>query len=188
MKADTDIDIDVSDRNLALQALHCVPASIGGKEKHNTGVYFQDIPKDPLNGFSTIDYKEAMRLGYFKIDFLNVNFYEGIKDEDHLNSLLDMEPDWDMLLDESVVSQLFHLNNHYKECCSMRPRSVEELAMFLAVIRPAKLHLLGKGWSEIKKTIWDKPTDGKYYFKKSHATSYAIAIVVHMNLLKNLLG
>jgi DNA polymerase III alpha subunit len=31
--------------------------------------------------------------------------------------------------------------------------------------------------------IWTKPSDGSYYFKKSHATAYAVAVVVHMNLL-----
>ena len=31
--------------------------------------------------------------------------------------------------------------------------------------------------------VWTKPTDGEYYFKKAHAVSYAVAVVVHMNLL-----
>ena len=33
------------------------------------------------------------------------------------------------------------------------------------------------------KEVWIKPTDDKYFFKKSHATSYAVAVVVHMNLI-----
>jgi len=30
--------------------------------------------------------------------------------------------------------------------------------------------------------VWVKPTDGSYFFKKSHAVAYAQAIVVQMNL------
>ena len=33
------------------------------------------------------------------------------------------------------------------------------------------------------KEVWKKPENGEYYFKKAHAMSYAMACVVHMNLL-----
>ena len=33
------------------------------------------------------------------------------------------------------------------------------------------------------KEVWVKPKDGEYYFKKAHAVSYAMACVVHMNLI-----
>jgi DNA polymerase III alpha subunit len=55
--------------------------------------------------------------------------------------------------------------------------------MFLALIRPAKKHLIGQAWKEVSKTIWDKNTEG-YSFKKSHAVAYAQLVVVHMNLLE----
>jgi hypothetical protein len=51
----------------------------------------------------------------------------------------------------------------------------------LAMIRPAKRHLIGESWNTVMKTIWTKPTDGEYYFKKAHAVAYATAIVVQMN-------
>jgi hypothetical protein len=54
--------------------------------------------------------------------------------------------------------------------------------MFLAVIRPAKKHLIGRTWNEIAKTVWDKGDDG-YHFKKAHAISYSWLVAVHMNLL-----
>ena len=57
--------------------------------------------------------------------------------------------------------------------------------MFLAVIRPAKKHLIGLSWSEIAKTVWDKNDDG-YSFKKSHSIGYAHLVVVHMNLIEEL--
>jgi len=61
--------------------------------------------------------------------------------------------------------------------------SIPRLAMFLALIRPAKRHLIGQSWADIAKSIWDKNTDG-YSFKKSHAVAYAHLVVVHMNLLE----
>jgi DNA polymerase III alpha subunit len=60
--------------------------------------------------------------------------------------------------------------------------TIPRLAMFLAVIRPAKRHLIGRTWSEVSKTIWDK-VDGEYAFKKSHAVAYANLVVVNLNLL-----
>jgi hypothetical protein len=43
--------------------------------------------------------------------------------------------------------------------------------------------LLGKDWNTVFATVWDKPTDGTYYFKKAHAISYAMAIVLQLNML-----
>jgi hypothetical protein len=31
--------------------------------------------------------------------------------------------------------------------------------------------------------VWTKPETDDYFFKKSHATAYAVAIVVQMNLI-----
>jgi hypothetical protein len=65
----------------------------------------------------------------------------------------------------------------------MKPKSIEELAACLAIIRPAKKYLLGKPWSEVLLDVWTKPTTEEYYFKKAHAVAYAMAIVVQMNLI-----
>jgi DNA polymerase III alpha subunit len=51
------------------------------------------------------------------------------------------------------------------------------------MIRPAKRHLIGKSWKEIMQDVWTKPENADYFFKKSHATAYAVAIVVQMNLI-----
>ena len=40
-----------------------------------------------------------------------------------------------------------------------------------------------KDWKDILAEVWVRPTDGSYFFKKSHAVAYAQAIVVQMNLL-----
>lgn len=63
----------------------------------------------------------------------------------------------------------------------MRPKSYEELAMVLAIIRPGKKHLIGKSWEEISKTVWEATEE--YSFRKSHAISYAVMIGIHINLL-----
>jgi hypothetical protein len=51
------------------------------------------------------------------------------------------------------------------------------------MIRPAKRHLIGKDWTTVMTEVWTKPETNDYYFKKSHATAYAAAIVVQMNLI-----
>jgi len=58
--------------------------------------------------------------------------------------------------------------------------------MFLAVMRPGKAHLRNRPWTEIAKTVWQRPENDKYFFKKSHSVSYSHLVVVHMNLLDSL--
>ena len=62
--------------------------------------------------------------------------------------------------------------------------SIDQLAMVLAIIRPAKRNLLGQPWPTIEKQVWLKPSDDSYYFKKSHAIGYAHVIVLQLNLLR----
>ena len=184
--AKTDIDIDVKDRDVLLEKLKHIPASIikdGEIKKHNTGVYFTDIPVHPFTNSANIDYKEAEDRGYFKLDILNVGVYEKVKNEKHLQELIDQEPDWSLLEHKEIVEQLFHIHNHFDIVNTLKPKSVEQLAAVLAVIRPAKRHLAKKNWNEINNDVWQKPTDGTYFFKKSHAVGYAMAIVLQLNLL-----
>lgn len=188
MKNNFDIDIDFGDRDAALTHLKHINASIAKAEgefaKHATGVYFTDIPHD-IDNQSTIGYKEAEERNYFKVDFLNVSVYEQVKDENHLMKLMLTEPPWGRLLEKEYCEQLIHIGDYWSTIKSLPEPidSIPRLAMFIAAIRPAKKHLLGKSWAEISKTIWDKPTDGSYGFKKSHSISYSHLIVVHMNLL-----
>jgi DNA polymerase III alpha subunit len=181
-----DIDIDFADRSKALALFkHTVASRIEGDElkQHNTGIYATPIPRDVRTGLATIDYKTADERGYFKIDFLNVGIYNDIRDEAHLKQLMETEPLWDLLLQEEFVNLLFHLNGHGETLKKTCPTSVEELAAVLAMIRPAKRHLIGKTWPEIMTEIWIPPETGEYYFKKAHAVSYAVAVIVHMNLI-----
>jgi hypothetical protein len=73
-----DVDIDFANREQALKLFKHVPASIIKDEeieKHKTGVYFQEVPVDPMLGSCSFDFKRAEERGYFKIDLLNVNLY-----------------------------------------------------------------------------------------------------------------
>ena len=182
-----DVDIDFFDRDGVLKLFKHTPASIikdNKIEKHKTGVYFHAIPTDPINEYASLDYKKAEERGYFKIDCLNVSIYKNIKSEQELVELMIQEPDWDMLKDQKIVDQLFHLNGHYNIVSKLEPKNIEQLAAVLAIIRPAKRGLMYKDWVNILKEVWLKPTDGSYFFKKSHAVAYAHAIVVQMNLIK----
>lgn len=188
MKFSSDIDIDVADRDLALSLLQHTAASIARDEKitkHNSGVYFTQIPCNPFTGLSSLEYKQAESLGYIKIDILNVGLYQQIKSEQHLNELIKLEPAWDQLYDQSFCSRLIHIGAHYDTLIQMPEavNSIPRLAMFLAVIRPAKRHLIGRTWKEVAETVWDRPKDGSYYFKRSHSVGYAHLVAVNMNLL-----
>jgi hypothetical protein len=186
MRIDSDIDIDFGSRDELLKLIPHTPASmrnITPVRRHNTGVYVTDIPYDPVNNMSALHYEDAEKRGYFKLDLLNVHVYSQVRDEKHLIELM-CEPDWSKLNDREFVEKLIHLANHYQSIQKMPEpiNSIPRLAMFLALIRPAKKHLIGKRWSEVSKTIWDKEDDG-YAFKKAHAIGYAQLVVVHMNLL-----
>lgn len=181
-----DIDIDFVDREAALKHLDYIGASrLDGDNlvKHNTGIYLHDVPVDAVTGLCQIPYEQAEKEGYFKIDFLNVGIYKGVRNEEHLITLMTTEPLWDLLQQNDFVDLLFHLNGHGDVLKKTCPTSVEQLAAVLAMIRPAKRHLIGQNWTTIMKEVWTRPTTNDYYFKKSHATAYAMAIVVQMNLI-----
>ena len=181
-----DVDIDFYDREKALKLFKHTPASMIKEnkiEKHKTGVYFHSIPTDPVTKYSSIDYKKAEDRGYFKIDCLNVNIYKNVANEQELVELMIQEPNWDMLKDKKIVDELFHLNGHFNIVSKLEPKTIEQLAAVLAIIRTAKRQLMHKYWKDIIQEVWVKPTDGSYFFKKSHAVAYAQAIVVQMNLI-----
>jgi hypothetical protein len=188
MKFNSDVDIDFADRQKVLNIIQHVPATKDdgtGRTAHNTGIYVTDIPVDPFTGRSALDYHEAERRGYIKLDFLNVGLYNQLKSEEHLLELMQREPPWHRLYEQEFCSQLIHVNNHYDTLIKMPEavNSIPRLAMFLAIIRPSKRHLIGRSWAEVAETIWNKPTDNSYYFKKSHSVGYSHLVVVNMNLL-----
>lgn len=188
MKFKSDIDIDVANRDQALTLLKHTAASIikeGKNTRHNTGVYFTSIPVDPFTGRASLDYEAAEARGYVKVDILNVGVYQQITNEDHLQQLMQQEPAWDRLYDPEFCARLIHIGAHYDILIRMPEavNSIPRLAMFLAVMRPAKRHLIGRTWAEVAESVWDKPADDGYYFKKAHAVSYAHLVAVNINLI-----
>jgi hypothetical protein len=186
MRIDSDIDIDFGSRDDLLKLIPHTRAAmrnVNPIRHHATGVYVTDIPYDPVRDMASIDYVEADKRGYFKLDLLNVHVYNQVRDENHLIELM-IDPNWSKLNDRVFVEKLIHLGNHYQSIQKMPEpvNSIPRLAMFLALIRPAKKHLIGKNWKEVSQTVWDKGDDG-YAFKKAHAIGYAWLVAVHMNLL-----
>jgi len=181
-----DIDIDFIDRDEALKYFKHVRAKRvedGKSVKHNTGVYMHEVPFDPENNLCSVPYEEAEDQGLFKIDFLNVSLYKGIKNEEHLNRLMETEPLWDLLEQDDFTDLLFHVNGHGQILRKLKPTTIPQLAAVLAMIRPAKRHLIDQTWPVIMTEVWKKPEGDEYFFKKSHATAYAVAVVVQMNLI-----
>ena len=189
MKVQCDVDIDFANRDDILSKIPHVVASRlekGELKKHNSGIYLQKIPVNPLTGLCAIDYETAELRGYFKIDFLNVSAYKDIKNEEHIIRLLEIEPMWELLHEKDICDQLAHVNGYDQLLSKLNPRSIEELAMVLALMRPGKKHLISKcevsGFESITNEIWVKTPDG-FSFKKSHSVAYAHLIVMQLNKL-----
>ena len=181
-----DIDIDFADRTKILELIKHVDAmqlNHGIPQKHISGIYVTEIPYNPLTNLCTLTYEEAEERGYIKLDLLNMGVYQHVESEEEIDALLSIEPAWERLLDEKFCKQLVHLGSHFNIVKTIKPTNIEEVAIVLALIRPGKRHLLNKPMAEIKKEIWVKPTDGNYFFKKSHSIAYSHLVVLHMNLL-----
>ena len=185
VKFNTDVDIDFADRDDILKLIKHTSAMQNndqGIRRHNSGVYVTDIPYNPLTDTASIDYQTAEERGYFKIDFLNVNVYKLIKDQAHYDELMARDVPWSRLKDKTFFEQVIHIGNHYDLVGELALDTIPRMAMFLALIRPGKRHLVGKTWADISKDICTK-TDDQYFFKKSHAVSYALLVTLHMKLL-----
>ena len=182
-----DIDIDFADRELVLKLIRHTPARQevqGQVRRHNSGVYVTDIPHDPINGCAAIDYEQAEQRGYFKIDFLNMNVYKLVNSPEHYQEMLAAAPPWDRLWqDVNWSKQLVHVGNYTDLLKNMRPSTIPQMAAFISIIRPGKAHLQNQPWKDVFATVWDGNDSQGYTFKKSHSLSYAMLVVLHMNLL-----
>lgn len=178
-----DIDIDLGHRSAILEIIPHVIAMRDNNALHPSGIYIQPIPSNPITNQSTIPYKIASQRGYFKVDLLNVSIYEHVKNEQHLITLMNTTPPWDLLLEQPFSDMIFHLNGHSAILQRMKPSSIPELAAVLAMIRPSKKYLVGKPWPTIFKEVWLPPPNNSFHFKKAHGISYAVATTVHMNIV-----
>jgi len=182
-----DIDIDLADRDQLLRLIRATPArqvTQGQTRRHNSGVYVTDIPRDPVNACSAIDYETAEQMGYFKIDLLNMTVYQLVKSPEHYEQLLAQEPPWSRLCtDPEWAKHLVHIGNYTELLRTMRPDSIPRMAAFISIIRPGKAHLQNQPWEQVFASVWDGDNNRGFVFKKSHAVSYATLVALHMNLL-----
>jgi hypothetical protein len=187
MVMSADIDIDLADRTQLLKLIQHTPARQmhqGQVRRHNSGVYVTDIPQDPVNGCAAIDYNEAESRGYFKIDLLNMSVYQLVRDPQHYERMLNLEPDWARLwTDPAWAAQVVHVGNYTDLLKEMRPDSITRMAAFISIIRPGKAHLQRRPWSEVFAGVWDGDDSQGYTFKKSHSLGYSMLVALHMNLL-----
>ena len=182
-----DIDIDFAERDTILKLIKHIPARLeinNQVRRHNSGVYVTSIPYDPINQCAAIDYETAEQRGYFKIDFLNMGVYQLIKNQDHYQTMLSATPPWQRLwTDTEWARQLVHIGNYTELLRTMKPDSIPRMAAFISVIRPGKAHLQNQSWDKVFQSVWDGDDSRGYVFKKSHALSYAMLVMLHMNLL-----
>ena len=185
-----DIDIDFQSKfnplNVFKKGVQASMVKNDNLTKHPCGVYFQNIATDDITGLAAIPFEEAEVMGYFKIDFLHLSTLDNVKSKQEIRQLINKQPNWDLLLDKTNVSKLFQIHKNHTLLTQIKPRSVQELADAIALIRPGKQHLLERYLSNkqaVRKELYTKPTNG-YYFKKSHAIAYALTIVLQLHLIE----
>lgn len=186
--ADVDIDFFNSAiaKNLFSNAIQASVVKDNNLTPHPSGLYFNPIPIDYDTGLAAIPYDIAEQFGYFKLDFLSNSIYEIFSNQDDLFRCMNIEPDWNLLLNEEFSCNLFQLQNASKVLKRIQPKSINDLAICLALIRPGKSHLLYRSRDLIDVDIWDYSSKGD--FKKSHAIAYAVLIVAQMNKIIELSG
>ncbi len=189
-----DVDIDVNDRTRAASlfpdAIVASQVQNGKLVPHNSGLYFQNVPTDPISGISSFPYDRAEEEGYFKVDLLPNHVYDLVESNEELEELLAASVDWKWFTDKRFYNnvntkyRLTHLSKYHKLACQYPPGSVEDVAALIALIRPRKKYLKGKPWCDIKDLIWEK-TDGEegYFFKKSHAVAFALLVILHAQII-----
>lgn len=187
MDIDIDFKVDFDANKIFPNAVQASMVKNNELVRHPCGQYFQHIAVDQVTGLAAIPYEEAEILGYFKIDFLHLSHLEPIQSKQEIRDLIKKEPNWDLLLDEQQVQKLFHINRHYDLLYRVRPSSVEELADCLALIRPSKKHLVNdylRNKEYVRRHLYTKTDQDKYYFKKSHSLAYALTIVIQLHLIE----
>lgn len=190
---DIDIDIPIG-TNITKLFPSSIPASrVNGGElvKHPCGHYFENIAVDKLTGLAAIPHKAAAEQGFTKIDFLHLHLLSQFKSKAEFRKVCNTPPDWAMLKDRSVVEQLFQINKHYDIVSQIGPRSVQELADVIALIRPEKRQLLREYMWNKQKTrplLYRSASDDKSAFRAGHSLSYAVTIVAQLNLIRDKLA
>lgn len=187
MTSKPDIDIEVKNRDKVLLLIsHICASQISNNQlvKHNTGVYLQKIPKNPINDLAVFPYDIAEDLDYNKIDLLSCPYpYDNISSMEELHSLLREPIDWNWFTNVEFVANLFHCGGRVNKDLTVAdvishysPQSIEDIACLIAIKLPAKRHLIGESWEKIRKEIWLKDPEKRPQFRKSHGLAYALVV------------
>lgn len=187
MDVDIDLKTDFDPMDYFPMAVRASMIKENDLVKHPAGAYFQSMHKDKVTGLAAIPYDRAEELGYFKVDFLHLSVLNFFDSKEEIRELSKIPPDWALLESAVVVKKLFQLHRHYDLVQQVKPRSVEELADCIALIRPGKRKLIAaylKNKTEARKFLYRKEENEQYSFKKSHAIAYALTIVLQLHLIK----
>lgn len=167
-----------------------VPASMikqGEFTKHPCGIYMQNMGADEDTGLAAIPYDEAYDKGFFKVDCLHLSLLNDFKTKTEIRELLRKDPDWSLLQDEETVAKLFQVHKQAKLLNRVKPQSVQSLADCLALMRPGRAHLIDKYIEDpdgVRDLLYERDDSTGYYFKRSHAISYALTIVLQLHHIK----
>lgn len=188
MDVDIDFPTTFEPETLFRTAVRASMIKNGDLVKHPAGMYFQTMPKDVATGLAAIPYDKAEQLGYTKVDFLHLSILNEFESKREIRVLLQTPPDWHLLESAVVVSKLFQIHKHYDLLQQVKPRSVEQLADCIALIRPLKRKLLSAYLKEPKvvrdRLLYVREEGDKTSFKKCHAIAYALTIVLQLHLIK----
>lgn len=182
-----DVDIDCSSKTERTSyGVRSMAYNIDTKRilPHPSGVHLDPVPVDPETGLCAIDHKEAATLGFIAVDILTNTSYDRFGSKDEVIRMAEKEPNWALLKKETFVSKLPHIGNHFDVVSIVEPKSIDDLADVLALIRPGKRHLLDsyvKNKNSVRRELYKRSANGHAYFKKAHSYSYAVMIVAVMN-------
>lgn len=183
-----DIDIDTPsafDPRDIFPDITCASMVNNGRfRKHPAGVYFQKLPSEPTQDIACVPYDIAPHFDLFKVDFLHLSLLDVFDSKAQIRELMTKDPNWNMLEDEDVVAELFQLKNHYDVIQLVQPRSIQELADCVALIRPGRRYLLDQYKADpvwARRELYKQPLP-KGCFKKAHAIAYAFNISLQLHM------
>lgn len=121
-----------------------------------------------------------------KLDFLHLNVYKHFTSHEEVCELVNIDPNWMLLQMPSVVEKLFQLGKHFDVLTKIKPKSIEELADVIALIRPGKRQLVEAYLAnkETTRRVLYTGGSGEYAFKRSHACAYSMVIILQLHLIE----
>jgi hypothetical protein len=143
-----DIDIDFADRTAAMAALFTVPAMIdrdGKKHRPPLGRLLPKRARRSVHAAVRTRLQRSGREGLLQNRFSQpIGLPAGSEMRSTLSSFSTANPCGNCSMSPAMVEQLPHVHKHYDTVQSIAPKSIEDLAVVLALVRPGKKHLIGQ--------------------------------------------